>query len=99
MRPQVGAGGGGPSPRYDSIDSASRFWANASAATTITTPATLGSRYRVTIRAGPAPSARAAVTISLRASTRALPRTTRAIAVQPTAPSVRNTGALDDGSL
>src|SRR5262245_19947456 len=97
MRPQVGAGGGGPSPRYDSVDSANRFWANASAATTITTPAMLGSTWRTTMRAGLAPSARAAITISLRASTRALPRTTRAIVVQPTAPSVRNTGALDDG--
>src|SRR5262249_56330318 len=96
MRPQVGVGGGGPSPRYDSTDSASRFCAKPSAVSTMTIPVRFGRMWRSTIRRLVAPVARAATTNSLRASDIDLPRITRALVVQPPEPSVMLTGALDD---
>src|SRR5262245_22477702 len=98
MRPHVGAGGGGPSPRYDSTASPNRFWANAKAATTAIVPARFGKRCRMTTRVVLAPRLRAASTNSDRASTRVLVRITRANVVQPTSASGTLTGAVADAS-
>src|SRR2546422_5420379 len=86
MFPQLGTGDGTPMPRNDRLASSSMTLPMPSAADTISGAATLGRTWRRMMRAGRAPSARAAATNSRSRSDRTSARTRRLVPNHPVSP-------------
>ena len=82
-------GGCTPNPRNDSVDSVMMAPATASVASTMIGPIVFGIRWRVMIRNGEAPAARAASTYSFSFNDSTCPRTTRAMYIQKIPASTR----------